>query len=209
MNPRTIRWQALVLAPLLMAVALLVAPISALAIAVAAFMAALALNAGYAQALGDLGRPTRRMKGDLWVARFIGIALALPAVASAVLLLADHNADERLWEFDLTQTAVLVISPAVLFTLMLLSSLVDWYYIRPRIDGVVWAPPVPHIWQRYVEAPHASLVPPPRPRNRGIHRLRAGRCPRRNDHAGRQASRRRWRNRRGGRHREPPPDLRG
>lgn len=141
MNPNTIRWQAFVLVFLLMAVALLVAPTTALVVGLPALVAALALNAGYARVLGDAGRPERRMTGDLWVARFIGIALVFPAIVSAVLGTLGYNAELRLWEFSLAETAVLIISPAVLFTLILLSSLIDWYYVRPRIDGVVCDPP--------------------------------------------------------------------
>lgn len=141
MNPNTIRWQAFTVAALLTTVAGLTAPTTALAIAGLALLPALTLNASYARALSGLGRPERRIIGDLWVARFIGIAFVLPALASVVLLAAGHNPAPHFWDFDVTETSVLIVAPAVLFALILLSSLVDWYYIRPRIDGVVCDPP--------------------------------------------------------------------
>jgi hypothetical protein len=45
------------------------------------------------------------------------------------------------WDFTVAETSALVIATGTLFVLIMLSSLVDWYYVRPRIDGIVCAPP--------------------------------------------------------------------
>jgi hypothetical protein len=140
-NPRTIRWQASVMAPLLLLVILAVAPGAGVWIIAPALVLALALNAGYACSLGARGRPEGRVLGDRWVARFVAAGLIAPALVAIVLVAAGYNPRVHVWDFTVNETATLAISAAILFTLILLSSLVDWYYIRPRIDGVVCAPP--------------------------------------------------------------------
>lgn len=128
-------------ASLLLAVALLVAPSTGLVLAGAALLTALGLNAAYARSLGKRGRPRRRITGDTWVGRHVAVMSVLPMIVASVLILSNYNADVRIWDFTVDETAALVVAPAMLFTLIVLSSLIDWYYIRPRIDGVVCAPP--------------------------------------------------------------------
>jgi hypothetical protein len=140
-NPRTIRWQACVNAALLLLVTLFVGSATVLWLAGVALLPALALNAGYAWSLQDRGRPDRRMHGDRWVVRYVGFGLGVPLVVGLALLLVGYDPHAHVWDFTVNETSALVIAPAVLFVLVLLSSLVDWYYIRPRIDGVVCTPP--------------------------------------------------------------------
>jgi hypothetical protein len=151
-NPGTIQWQAAVVASLLIAMTLIVAPATTLLLAGPALAAATGLNAAYARKLGRRGRPKRRIDGDRWVARFVAVGLVLPLLLALVLVLAGYDADVRVWDFTVAETAAVAIAAAALFTLILLSSLIDWYYIRPRIDGVIAAPPCrssgPDTWKR-------------------------------------------------------------
>jgi hypothetical protein len=141
MNPRTIQWQAIVTGASLIALALLSSPGAALGLAGAALALALFLNASYAYALGDRGRPERRVQGDRRVVGYLVVAFAVPLLAAAVLLALGEGGSLAAWRFTEAETAALLITLVTLFDLILLSSLVDWYYIRPRIDGVVWEPP--------------------------------------------------------------------
>jgi hypothetical protein len=140
-NPRTIRWQACVNFVLLAALALIVAPSSVLWLAGAALVWALALNAGYAHSLRDRGRPERRIHGDRWVFRYIAFGLFGPLLLAIALSVAHYNESVHMWDFTVNETSTLLIAGATLFALINSSSLIDWYYIRPRIDGVVCAPP--------------------------------------------------------------------
>lgn len=128
-------------ASLLLAVALIVAPAAVLWLSGVALVSTLALNAGYGRSLGDRGRPDRRIHGDRWVARYVAFGLCGPLVIALALLLAGHNASVHVWDFTVNETSALVIALGALFVSVLLSSLADWYYVRPRIDGVVCAPP--------------------------------------------------------------------
>ena len=141
MNPRTIRWQACVNFALLTALALVVAPSSVIWLAGAALVWALALNAGYAYSLRERGRPERRSHGDRWVIRYVAYGLLVPLLLAVALSIADYNASMHLWDFTVNETSTLLIAGAALFVLIISSSLIDWYYIRPRIDGVVCTPP--------------------------------------------------------------------
>jgi len=99
------------------------------------------LNASYAHSLGDRGRSPRRMHGDRWVARYVAFGLLLPAFLALGLLLAGHDPQLTVWDFTTSESGAIAIGLATLFVLILASSLVDWYYIRPRIDGVIRTPP--------------------------------------------------------------------
>jgi hypothetical protein len=126
---------------LLLIVALVGAVGAALLLAGTALLSALALNASYARSLGDRGRADRRMHGDRWVARYLGFGLLLPFSVCVGLRLCGYESSFHIWDFTASETSSLAIAGAALFVLVLLSSLVDWYYIRPRIDGVVCTPP--------------------------------------------------------------------
>jgi len=140
-NPRTIRWQACVNLALLSALALFASPIAVLWLVVPALLWALLLNVTFALALGDRGRPDRRSHGDRWVVRYLGFGLVLPLCLSGALLFVDYNPNLSVWDFSVAETSAMLIAVAALFVLILSSSLIDWYYIRPRIDGVVCSPP--------------------------------------------------------------------
>lgn len=101
----------------------------------------LAFNLGYAYELGDRGRSARRMAGDRWVARFLGVGLVIPLLVAMVLFALRYNPQVRIWDFTVNETASILIGAAALFVLIICSSVVDWYYVRPRIDGVVREPP--------------------------------------------------------------------
>lgn len=141
MNPRTIRWQAFVTFALLLVLAFAATPEAVLWLAVPATLWWLFLNATYSYSLGDRGRTKKRMNGDRWVARYIAVGLLAPLLTGVVLTIVDYGQDPRLFDFSVSETSTLVIAPATLFVLILCSSLIDWYYIRPRIDGIVCAPP--------------------------------------------------------------------
>jgi hypothetical protein len=141
MNPRTVRWQAAVNFALLLMLSLLVAPAAVLWLTCIGLLWALALNAGYAYSLGKRGRSKRRIHGDRWIPRYVGFGLLLPGVIALALLLIGYDENLRIWDFTVNEISALLISLAVLFLVIISSSLTDWYYIRPRIDGVVCAPP--------------------------------------------------------------------
>jgi hypothetical protein len=140
-NPGTILWQSAVAAATVSAVALFGDPATAVWIAGAAFVVAVALNLDYAHALGAQGRSRRRIIGDRSVARFTVAGLGLPLLLAIVANLADHHPHTALWGFSASEVEALLIAAAMLFAIILVSSLIDWYYVRPRLDGVVGAPP--------------------------------------------------------------------
>jgi hypothetical protein len=140
-NPRTIRWQACVVASLLLLVNFIASPRASGWLAAAGLLGWLALNTGYAHSLQDQGRPARRRHGDRWVARYVALAFGGPLLVALVTHLAGYEPHLRVWDFSVAETSALAIDAATLFMLITVSSLIDWYYIRPRIDGVVCAPP--------------------------------------------------------------------
>jgi hypothetical protein len=101
----------------------------------------LALNLFYAFQLGDRGRCERRRTGDRWVARFLAAGLVLPLLIAVALFALGYNPQVRVWDFTVNETASIVIGASTLFVLIICSSAVDWYYVRPRIDGVLRDPP--------------------------------------------------------------------
>jgi hypothetical protein len=151
-NPRTIRWQAAVTAVLLLVAALAASPAAVLWMAAPALLLAVALNIAYAGALGRRGRPSRRLAGDRWVARYVMLGLGIPLAMALVLLGTDVDPAPHVVEFAVAEVAALAIAPAALFVLILCSSLVDWYYICPRIDGIIRTPPCrspgSDVWKR-------------------------------------------------------------
>jgi hypothetical protein len=140
-NPRTIRWQCCVTASLLVVVGLIGSSTAALGLAGVALLSALFLNGAYAHSLGERGRAERRIHGDRWVARYLLFGILLPLVLALGLLLGGYDPSVHVWDFTANEASALVIAAATLFILVLTSSLVDWYYIRPRIDGVICVPP--------------------------------------------------------------------
>jgi hypothetical protein len=140
-NPRTIRWQAGVTFFLLLLTLLIVGPRPVYWLAGLGLAWVVALNLRYAFELGDQGRPERRMYGDRWVARFCAVGLLLPLLIAIALGIFGFNPQVQIWDFTVNETATIVIAGALLFVLIICSSTIDWYYIRPRIDGVIREPP--------------------------------------------------------------------
>lgn len=141
MNPRTIQWQSAVTGVLLILLAVIADPRIAGWMALAAILAALYLNATYAYALGERGRPDRRRHGDRLIAAYSGVALVLPLGVACAFRVTGHDPAPAIWWFTSGEVTALLTGLAMMFAIIFLSSLVDWYYIRPRIDGVVWDPP--------------------------------------------------------------------
>jgi hypothetical protein len=141
MNPRTDLWQAVASAATLALIIAFADPTVAICLAGAGTVVALALNAAYAHALGRRGRSVRRVLGDHLVAAHLALGLALPLLgAVAAAFLGGHPAT-ALWGFRHAEVEALLSAAGALFLVIFLSSLIDWYYIRARIDGVVCAPP--------------------------------------------------------------------
>src|SRR5665811_2172844 len=76
MNPRTILWQSLATGVILVLMIAFASPGLAIWVSAITFALAIALNAGYAHALGKLGRSARRIQGDHLVAAYVGAGLA-------------------------------------------------------------------------------------------------------------------------------------
>jgi hypothetical protein len=141
MNPKTVLWQSLVSAGMIALVALVAEPIAAACLLGIVALAALGLNVAYASALGSHGRPQRRIAGDRLVVSCAGVALLAPLIVLVAALARGWSPSFAPWGFRHAELAALAVATAFLFVVILLSSLVDWYYIRPRIDGVVCTPP--------------------------------------------------------------------
>jgi hypothetical protein len=94
------------------------------------------LDSGYASALGEQKRSAKRRGRDRQVATQ-SFLIWVTALAAGLVGLLDHG----VW---ITRSAPLGVCLAVLALLgfsVFSSSLVDWYYIRPLLDGVVREPP--------------------------------------------------------------------
>jgi len=141
MNPRTILWQSLATGVILALMTAFARPGLAIWVAVLVLALAVALNAGYAHALGKLGRSLRRIRGDRLVAAYIGVGVAAPLLAAVLADFAGVRPGIAFWGFRHLEIEALLIACGALLAVILVSSLIDWYYIRPRIDGVVCEPP--------------------------------------------------------------------
>jgi hypothetical protein len=141
MNPRTILWQSLATGAILAMMIAFASPGLAIWVSAIALTLAIALNAGYAHALGNLGRSLRRIQGDHLVATYVGVALAAPLIAAVLAQVAGVRPVIAFWGFRHLEIEALLTACGALFAVVLVSSLIDWYYIRPRIDGVVCEPP--------------------------------------------------------------------
>ncbi len=141
MNPRTMLWQALASVALLGVMIALGDPLATVWLAGIGLCTAVALNASYARALGKLGRSARRIVGDHRVALHVGYGFAVPFAAGVAAAGLGYHPHAALWGFTHTEFAALLIAAGALIVAVFTSSLIDWYYVRPRIDGLVWAPP--------------------------------------------------------------------
>ena len=141
MNPRTILWQTVTTTIILVLLTAIGAAWIALAIALLGMLGALALNAQYATVLGTQGRTRRRIAGDRVVAAEWATAFGAPLVVAAVSIVGGWEPHVHIWRFGETALAALLTIGGTFGLIVMLSSLTDWYYIRPRLDGVVWDPP--------------------------------------------------------------------
>jgi hypothetical protein len=141
MNPRTILWQTAINLVILSLIIAFASAFAAVCLAGLGTAVAVALNAGYAHALGSLGRTPRRMLGDRLVAGYVAAGLLLPLLAALGAALAGVSPTVAFWGFRHTEIEALLTALGALFAVILVSSLIDWYYIRPRLDGVVCRPP--------------------------------------------------------------------
>ena len=141
MNPRTVLWQSLANAVILGLIIAFARPGLAIWLAAIGVLLGGVLNAGYARVLGTRGRSSRRILGDRLVAAYMGISLVAPLVAAVLADSAGVRPVTEFWGFRHEEVEAILTAAGALFLVVLLSSLVDWYYIRPRIDGVVCEPP--------------------------------------------------------------------
>ena len=141
MNPRTILWQSLATGVILVLMIAFASPGLAIWVSAITFALAIALNAGYAHALGKLGRSARRIQGDHLVAAYVGAGLAAPLITAVLAQVSGAHPGIAFWGFKHLEIEALLTACGALFAVVLASSLIDWYYIRPRIDGVVCEPP--------------------------------------------------------------------
>jgi hypothetical protein len=113
------------------------APVSiSIIIACVGLLAALLLNHGYARALGGTARPLARLPFDRLVTTELLSAFGIPLVAAAAVLSGQAPTvaiDPRL--------AVIAGAFAMVMAVCFVSSLVDWYYVLPRRDGLIGKPP--------------------------------------------------------------------
>jgi hypothetical protein len=120
-------------------------PVHLEAIVLALLLAAvwLVLNASYAHALDGRGRSAGedggpdRQRQDRRVRRQAVMAVAVGLAAGVA---GSHVQDLWLWH-DRTLLTVCFGALGALAWVIYASSLVDWYYVRPRIDGIVRRPP--------------------------------------------------------------------
>ncbi len=132
-----VRGQTLVLAILLVASALLGSPLATLVCAVASGLGAWALHANYLQDLlaGGVEPPHHRQRldaivtSDVRAALFLGIAISAPLVCFPI------------YRPDIGQVPATPVLLAATAAGVLLSSLVDWYVILPRVSGMLGVRP--------------------------------------------------------------------
>jgi hypothetical protein len=126
--------QAVVLLAGASAVAL-VEPTAAWILCLALLVSWGALNRSYAHSLDKRPRVEGRAEGDAAVT----IQVALATVVPAALALVAFGTKTRIWHAAKAGTGLTALS--TFWLVVYVSSLIDWYGIRPRRDGVVVDPP--------------------------------------------------------------------
>ena len=141
MNPGTVLGQSIAAGILLTGTAVLGQPLPAAALAAAGLLWALFLNRRYARNLGARGRTARRKEGDRAIAQQLSISYVAPLVVACGLLSTGLDGKTELGPFSAAEIQAIVTSSAAMLVVWLGSSHTDWYFIRPRIDGVFGDPP--------------------------------------------------------------------
>lgn len=136
-----ILWRVLASLALLGLVIAVASPDLAIWLAAIGLVSTVILNAGYAHALGTKGRPRRRVLGDHLAAAYVVGGLFVPFMGAAAATVLGAHPTVAVWGFRHEEIEALLAMASSLAIIMLLVSLIDWYYIRPRIDGLVWDPP--------------------------------------------------------------------
>ncbi len=141
MNPGTVLGLSVAACLLLCALVALGQSGFVLALAIVGAAWALVLNHAYARKLGAQARTPRRMAGDRAIARQMLLSYLAPGVVAVVLLASGWDVATGVGPLSEAEVQALVGVVGVTVVAWLASSHVDWYYIRPRIDGVVGEPP--------------------------------------------------------------------
>lgn len=141
MNPGTVLGQAIATGLLLSVLCGLGRPTLALGLALLGLMWWLALDFLYARALGMRGRTARRRTGDHAVALQVSIGYGMPMLASSAFLVWGWKTSPAIGPVSANEVQAIVGTVGAMLVVWLGSSHLDWYYIRPRIDGVVCEPP--------------------------------------------------------------------
>jgi hypothetical protein len=111
------------------------APVIALAICGVLLVEWLAVDSAYARTLKGRDRLAGRARGDREVARQAGLIIALPAAVAGGTAVVSFRA----WHASAATVGGAFLTAFWLATYA--SSVIDWYYVRPRRDGVVVEPP--------------------------------------------------------------------
>lgn len=141
MNPGTVLGQSIAICISASALAILDLPAATLMICLAGLAWAMVLNRSYARMLGDQARTTRRGEGDRAIARQLTISYAIPALIAVVALATGEGVRPSIGVISTADIQVFLTVISITLLSWLASSHIDWYYIRPRIDGVVVPPP--------------------------------------------------------------------
>lgn len=137
MNPRgAVLGLAIATAVGISLIAVAIDPLWAVGLAFTGTALSLLLNHSYARSLSGMPRPMARVPLDHLVAAEIGGAFLIPLVA---VLFAESHLMTPIY-LDAYSTVVLIGVTAAI-EICFVSSLVDWYYVLPRRDGLVGLPP--------------------------------------------------------------------
>lgn len=141
MNPGTVLGQSISICISASALAILDLPAATLMICLAGLAWALLLNHLYARVLGDRPRTTRRSEGDRAIARQLAVSYVVPSLIAAGLIITGEGLRPTVGVITTADIQVFLTVISLTLLSWLASSHMDWYYIRPRIDGVVVPPP--------------------------------------------------------------------
>ena len=132
-----VRWQCGFGGSILVAVAALGHPLTCLLASGSVVLSALVLELFYSRARRDRTLTEGRRAGDASTRQNWGLGLGVPMIVGAVLLGIDRAAYRGY--AGLTQGLGIVFGAA--FAIVIVSSLIDWYYVLPRLAGEVCLQP--------------------------------------------------------------------